>query len=153
VIVSSGVGNRPGPWQASYASSKAAATRLGESLDLELAGTGVRCFVVSPGLVRTGMTDRWPDEMLRFLPEWGDMPEENFKPVSLLLNLLDAIATGAVDDLSGRFLHATDDLEALRAAVAAREEWEGGVPPVTAAARRARTLRMHPAEDGDPLST
>ena len=137
VLMSSGIGNVPGPWGTQYAASKAAVTRIGESLERELAGTGVHCFVVSPGMVRTDMTD-WPDDLLRWRPDLGELPETAWTPVARLLALIDAIAAGDIDDLAGRFVHATDDLDVLRAGVAASDD-------------RARTLRMHPAYDDDPM--
>jgi NAD(P)-dependent dehydrogenase (short-subunit alcohol dehydrogenase family) len=137
VLISSGVGNVPGPWATQYASSKAAVTRIGESLERELDGTGVHCFVVSPGMVRTDMTD-WPPDLLRWLPHFGELPDSAWTPVDRLLALVDVIAAGGLDDLAGRFVHATDDLDALRAGVASSDA-------------RARTLRMHPAYDDDPM--
>jgi NADP-dependent 3-hydroxy acid dehydrogenase YdfG len=137
VLMSSGIGNVPGPWATQYAASKAAVTRIGESLDRELDGTGVRCFVVSPGTVRTDMTV-WPDDLLRWLPQLGELPDSAWTPVERILTLLDTIAAGGIDDLAGRFVHATDDLDVLRAGLAASDD-------------RARTLRMHPAYDDDPM--
>ncbi len=138
VLVTSGIGNAPGPWASSYAASKAGVTVLGASLELELAGTGVHCFLVSPGMVRTDMT-RWPAALTRFRPELGDLPDEAFTPVSLFLSLVDDIASGRLDRLAGRFLHATDDRDRLMAEVGADDP-------------RPRTLRLAAAYEGDPLA-
>jgi NAD(P)-dependent dehydrogenase (short-subunit alcohol dehydrogenase family) len=138
VLMSSGIGNAPGPWSSQYAASKAAVTRFGESLALELAGTGVRCFHISPGMVRTDMT-QWPAELVLHRPELGDIPDEAWTPVERVLTLLDRIAAGSLDDLSGRFLHATDEPETLRAGVASTGP-------------RARTLRLVAAGEDDPLA-
>ena len=138
VLMTSGIGNVPGPWGSQYAASKAAVTRLGESLAQELDGTGVHCFHISPGTVRTDLT-RWPEELLRFRPELGALPDDAWTPVERVLTLLDRIADGSLDALSGRFVHATDDPDRLLAAI-------------VAAGPRARTLRLVPAEDGDPLA-
>ncbi len=137
VLMTSGIGNAPGPWSSQYAASKAAVTRFGESVAAELEDTGVRCFHISPGLVRTDMTE-WPPELVRHRPELGAVPDEAWTPVDRVLTLLDRIADGSLDDLSGRFLHATDDPEQLRAAV------EESGP-------RARTLRLAAAGESDPL--
>jgi NADP-dependent 3-hydroxy acid dehydrogenase YdfG len=138
VLMTSGIGNAPGPWSSQYAASKAAVTRFGESVAAELDGTGVRCFHISPGMVRTDMTD-WPAELVRHLPDLADLPDEAWTPVERVLTLLDRIAAGSLDPLAGRFLHATDDPEQLLAAVAA-------------SGPRARTLRLSAAHDGDPLA-
>jgi NAD(P)-dependent dehydrogenase (short-subunit alcohol dehydrogenase family) len=138
VLVTSGIGNAPGPWASSYAASKAAVTVLGESLEQELVGTGVHCFLVSPGMVLTDMT-RWPAALTRFRPELAGLPAEAFTPVDLFLGLVDEIAAGRLDPLAGRFVHATDDRARLLAAV-------GSDDP------RPRTLRLAPGFDGDPLA-
>lgn len=138
VLMSSGMGNRPGPWSSQYAASKAAVTRWGESVQRELDGTGVRCFVVSPGMVRTDMTD-WPEPLMDRLPALRDLPDDAWTPPELLLGLVDAIAAGELDPLAGRFVHATDDRASLLAAVDGDE--------------RARTLRQAPAYPGDPHAT
>jgi 2,3-dihydro-2,3-dihydroxybenzoate dehydrogenase len=58
-----------------YAASKAAATAFTRCLGLELAGSGIRCNVVSPGSTNTAMfTGMWPDgsaahRAVRGLPE------------------------------------------------------------------------------------
>ena len=111
-------------------------TTFGASLQQELAGTGVGCFLVSPGMVRTDMT-AFPESLTRHKPYLADIPDEHFSPVERFLGLLDEIASGRLDPLAGRFLHATDDLDALLAAV------DGDDP-------RARTLRLAPAYDADP---
>jgi NADP-dependent 3-hydroxy acid dehydrogenase YdfG len=138
VLMTSGIGNTPGPWSSQYAASKAAVTRFGESVAAELEGTGVRCFHISPGMVRTDMT-QWPAELVRHRPELGDLPDEAWTPVERVLTLLDRIADGSLDDLAGLFLHATDDPEQLRAAV-------------EATGPRARTLRLAAAGEDDPLA-
>jgi 3-oxoacyl-[acyl-carrier protein] reductase len=138
VLVTSGIGNAPGPWSSQYAASKAAVTRFGESVAAELVGTGVHCFHISPGMVRTDMT-QWPEELVRHRPELGDVPDDAWTPVERVLTLVDRISDGSLDDLSGRFLHATDDPDLLRAGV------ESSGPA-------ARTLRLAPAWDADPLA-
>ncbi|MDA8436622.1 MAG: SDR family NAD(P)-dependent oxidoreductase [Actinomycetales bacterium] len=138
VLMTSGIGNAPSPWGSQYAASKAAVTRFGESLAQELEGTGVHCFHISPGTVRTDMT-LWPADLLRFRPELARIPDDDWTPVDRVQMLLDRIASGSLDALSGRFLHATDDPDRLLAAV-------------RVAGPRARTLRLVPAEDADPVA-
>jgi 3-oxoacyl-[acyl-carrier protein] reductase len=56
----------------------------------------VQVFVISPGLVRTEMTDRFGD----------DMP---WTPPELAPRLVRELASGRFDALSGRYLHAEHD--------------------------------------------
>ena len=62
VVVSSNAARVPRAGMAAYAASKAAATMMVRCLGLELAGSGVRCNVVSPGSTDTPMHEAlWPD--------------------------------------------------------------------------------------------
>ena len=56
VTVASVMSILPLPYQAFYASAKAALMSLSESLSMELAGTGIECCCVLPGDVATGFT-------------------------------------------------------------------------------------------------
>jgi NAD(P)-dependent dehydrogenase (short-subunit alcohol dehydrogenase family) len=70
--------------------------RYGETLAAELGGR-VPVFVISPGLVRTAMTeDDFPD----------DAP---WTPPELAPRLVRALASGRADALSGRYIHAEHD--------------------------------------------
>ena len=75
ITVASYVGARPSPHLSAYACSKAALLRLTDSLAAELEGKGVTAFAMSPGLVRTAMTEPMaqaegiPDDA--FTPTWG----------------------------------------------------------------------------------
>jgi NADP-dependent 3-hydroxy acid dehydrogenase YdfG len=137
VVMASGIGTKPSPWDTSYGASKAAVLQLCSSVQQELEGSGVLLFPISPGMVRTDMT-RFPEELTRHVPELADLPDDAFTPVELVLGLVDRIAAGGLDPLAGRFLHARDDLDRLLAEVDARD------------GLRARTLRVAPAYDGDP---
>ena len=92
--------------QTAYGTSKAALAQLMESLDKGLAGTGVHAFNFSPGRVRTAMT-----ETLGL----GDNASLEWTPMEHAVEGFLAIARGELDALSGRFLHANDDLPALAA--------------------------------------
>jgi 3-oxoacyl-[acyl-carrier protein] reductase len=94
------------PTQTAYGVSKAALAQLTESLQAGLAGTPVRAFSYSPGRVRTAMTQTLG---LTALPPsaWTSMEQA--------LDGLVAIASGDLDELAGRFLHANDDFPRLRA--------------------------------------
>ncbi len=101
VITGSGSAYLPGGGgQTAYPTSKAAACRYGEVLANELRDR-VAVFVISPGLVRTEMTERWGD----------DMP---WTPPELAPQLVRVLASGRADALAGRYLHAEhDDIEEL----------------------------------------
>jgi short-subunit dehydrogenase len=58
VGISSIAGTRGFPASAPYCASKAAFTTFLESLRLDLTGTGVRVITVSPGFIKTPLTDR-----------------------------------------------------------------------------------------------
>lgn len=93
-----------------YSVSKAAGLRLDIALARELAGTGVHVFSLSPGLVRTAMSELRPDI--------DEIPERSFVPPERAADQVAALASGRYDALHGRFLHAKDDLDAMLAAVA-----------------------------------
>jgi NAD(P)-dependent dehydrogenase (short-subunit alcohol dehydrogenase family) len=128
----SGMGHRSRPhgqWSA-YSSSKAALGRFTESLAHAVAGHGVVVLEVSPGLVRTDMTETM----------WGPPDEQPWNPVGRVVDCVRRFARGDLDALHGRFVHAArDDLDALLAATdrIVRED--------------ARVLRLRPYGAGDPL--
>ena len=101
VITGSGASYLPGASETSYSSSKAAVGRYGETLNNELEGR-IPVFVISPGLVRTAMTeDMFPDDAPWTPPECAPA-------------LVRKLATGRYDALAGRYLHAEhDDVDAL----------------------------------------
>jgi len=91
------------PESTAYAASKAALYRFGELLAAQVVGRGIAVFTISPGLVRTAMTDYAGD----------DAP---WTPPELAPRLVRALASGRADRLAGRYLHAEhDDIEALAA--------------------------------------
>jgi len=96
VITGSGAAYLPGASATAYPASKAAVWRYGETLNDELDGR-IPVFVISPGLVRTAMTeDALPD----------DAP---WTPPELAPELVRKLATGRYDALAGRYLHAEHD--------------------------------------------
>jgi NAD(P)-dependent dehydrogenase (short-subunit alcohol dehydrogenase family) len=102
VITASGAAYLPGGGgSTAYAASKAAVARFGETLARELEQHGIPVFPISPGLVKTEMTQTFPD----------DMP---WTPPELAPRLVRALASGGADELSGRYIHAEhDDIEDL----------------------------------------
>jgi 3-oxoacyl-[acyl-carrier protein] reductase len=84
-----------------YGASKAALGRFGELLARQVAEFGVSVFTISPGLVRTEMTEPFGD----------DMP---WTPPELAPRLVRVLAGGRADRLAGRYIHAEhDDIEDL----------------------------------------
>ena len=110
--VSSYAAARAAPYETAYAGAKAAVTNLTESLAVSLAPHRVRVFAVTPGFVHTEMTKRIIEspEGRRWLPEAGE--REGLDP-ERFVRLVVALAQGHGDTLSGRFLHALDDLDEL----------------------------------------
>ena len=105
VHVASYSGIRPQRNASAYATSKAALMRLHDCLDLELEGTGVRSFAMSPGMVRTDMTE----DVIRE----RDIDESDLAPIEHGARLIVRLASGEADALHGRMIHVDDDLDAL----------------------------------------
>jgi NAD(P)-dependent dehydrogenase (short-subunit alcohol dehydrogenase family) len=85
----------------SYGASKAALGRFSESLAAVLGTVGIHVFLMSPGLVRTDMTEQFGD----------DAP---WTPPELAPKLVRVLASGRADALAGRYIHAEhDDIEEL----------------------------------------
>lgn len=113
----------PFAYAGAYATSKAAVMRFTENLAVELdaADTPVRAFAMTPGLVRTAMTEqflgtelgqKWMGHTGKYLEQGGDVPPE------FAARLVAAIASGRLDAYHGRFLSAPDDADQVDALVA-----------------------------------
>ena len=99
VNVTSGAAYLPGSGlraNTSYGPSKAALYRFSELLADQVRDLGIGVFPISPGLVKTEMTAWAPD----------DAP---WTPPELAPRLIRAIASGRLDLLAGRYLHAEHD--------------------------------------------
>jgi 3-oxoacyl-[acyl-carrier protein] reductase len=100
VNVASGAAYLPGSSSTAYSASKAAVHRFSETVANQLRGR-IPVFSISPGLVRTAMTDGFGD----------DAP---WTPPELAPQLVRALASGRLDELAGRYLHAEhDDVDEL----------------------------------------
>jgi 3-oxoacyl-[acyl-carrier protein] reductase len=105
VITGSGASYLPGATETGYAASKAAVCRYGETLANALRDR-IPVFVISPGLVRTAMTEG-------FVPDDAPWTSPECAP-----RLVRALASGEFDALAGRYLHAEHDPpESLRGRV------------------------------------
>jgi 3-oxoacyl-[acyl-carrier protein] reductase len=101
VITGSGAAYLPGASHTAYPASKAAVCRYGETLANELRGR-IPVFVISPGLVKTAMTDDAFSD---------DAP---WTPPELAPELVRVLASGRADALAGRYIHAEhDDIDDL----------------------------------------
>jgi 3-oxoacyl-[acyl-carrier protein] reductase len=97
VNTGSGAAYLPGTANTAYGASKAALHRFGETLAKQLEPHGIAVFTISPGLVRTAMTgDHFRD----------DAP---WTPPELAPRLVRELASGRLDALSGRYIHAEHD--------------------------------------------
>ena len=96
VITGTGASYLPGSTSSAYGASKAAVGRFGEGLAKQVEPHGVKVFVISPGLVKTEMTDRFAE----------DAP---WTPPELAPRLVLELSSGRFDALSGRYLHAEHD--------------------------------------------
>jgi 3-oxoacyl-[acyl-carrier protein] reductase len=97
VITGSGASYLPGSTSSAYAASKAAVGRFGEVLAKQAGPDGVKVFVISPGLVRSEMTE-------------GQFPDgAPWTPPELAPQLVRELASGRFDALAGRYLHAEHD--------------------------------------------
>ena len=96
VNMASGAAYLPGSTSTAYAASKAGVHRFSEVLANQLGGR-IPVFSMSPGLVKTAMTeDEFP-------------PDAPWTPPELAPRLVRALASGRLDALSGRYLHAEHD--------------------------------------------
>jgi 3-oxoacyl-[acyl-carrier protein] reductase len=84
-----------------YMASKAAVIRFSEALAAEVHASGVSVFAISPGMVKTEMT-------APIFADYWDLPDI-WSPPELTAELIEFIASGAINDISGRYIHASSD--------------------------------------------
>jgi NAD(P)-dependent dehydrogenase (short-subunit alcohol dehydrogenase family) len=103
---------RAAPYLSAYASSKAAVVRFSESLAAEVQQYGIAVFALSPGVVRTALTEHLAakEDFVRHQPRYRDVIESNQTfPPERAAELARFLASGQADGLSGRMIRITDD--------------------------------------------
>ena len=117
VNVSSGAGIGLGlDYFSSYVTGKTAVLRFTECIASETKAYGVAAFSISPGPVRTAMSEISLNspEGKKWLPWYAKIYDEgrNFPPESAA-NLVVKLALGEADALTGRFISVADDLDTM----------------------------------------
>ena len=105
INVTSGAGTVPFALNSCYPVSKAALFRLTDCIAEMTRERGVSVFAISPGLVRTAMTQ----DMQIF----KDVPDDKWSPIENAGNLCVFLASGKADRLSGRYLTVRDNIPEL----------------------------------------
>ena len=115
INVSSAAGNLPRPHSTAYTSSKAAVTRLTESVAISAQPYGVCVFAIHPGSVRTSMADYLVNSEAgqTWVPEFRTIYDETEIPAEQAGALAVFLASGKADLLTGRFLNVYDDINEL----------------------------------------
>ncbi|GAB3059244.1 SDR family NAD(P)-dependent oxidoreductase [Sediminivirga luteola] len=115
IDLNSGSGAKGTPAYAAYSASKAALFRLADAVDHYGRAHGLRIFEMSPGVIRSDMTAGMPMHAHRGEGDWTDPAD--------LTGLALALASGRLDDYTGRYVRAgADDLAALESARPAEGE-------------------------------
>jgi NAD(P)-dependent dehydrogenase (short-subunit alcohol dehydrogenase family) len=115
-IVSSGGVSDPHAYMTSYASSKTALLRLTEGLAKEVEPFNVKVFAIGPPAILTDMTRfivedpggrKWRPEFAQLFEHGEDYPPE------LVSELIIELVSGHADELTGRYIPATEKLSRL----------------------------------------
>ena len=120
VNVIGGGTSRPLPYGSAYSISKTGTLRLTECLAATLEGTGVICLAMDPGLVATDLTRFQMDSASgsKYLPGVAQrLRNGEHVPPAFAAQLAVEIASGRFDRLAGRAIGATEDLDAVEAAI------------------------------------
>jgi NAD(P)-dependent dehydrogenase (short-subunit alcohol dehydrogenase family) len=111
INVSSYAAIRAAPHIAAYGAAKAALVHLTNTLAAETAPFGVSVFAMTPGRVRTAMTDYMLESQTG--KQWTVMPTGEWLPAERAGALAVVLSSGKADALSGRFIHVLDEVEQL----------------------------------------
>ncbi|PYC67523.1 NAD(P)-dependent oxidoreductase [Micromonospora arborensis] len=131
VNINSNVATKRDIRYSAYGTSKAALLALSDTLAGPLRAHGVSIFDISPGMIRTDMSERMT----------ACLERNQWVSVELIVEAVVRVARGELDPISGRYLHVgVDDLTELVARARV------GLP------EGARTLRLLPHGADDPLA-
>jgi len=120
INLSTGAATVAVPHLGAYAVAKTALTRFTENLAAELMNFGVSVFAISPGTVRTAMTEYIleSDAGKKWLPWFRKLYDRGLDvPAEKAAQLVVQLASGRADALSGRLIEISDDLAKLVARV------------------------------------
>jgi len=117
INVTSTAANKRYPVYSAYGASKAAISHLTGSMDEATRSRGVHVFALSPGFVRTQMTEALADAP-GVRQHHGDgfrkaLDEGRHTPLAVAVEALLFLASGEGDALAGRQIDARDDLRQL----------------------------------------
>jgi NAD(P)-dependent dehydrogenase (short-subunit alcohol dehydrogenase family) len=112
VNVSSYAAVRPSPHMSAYGSAKAAVLHLTNTLAAETKPYSISVFAITPGTVRTTLTEQLTSSAAgqKWLPR---IPPERWLSPERVAQLVVFLASGQADRLSGRFIHVLDDVAEL----------------------------------------
>ena len=122
INITSRAGSQAAPYHSAYACSRAALFSLTEALAGELAEHAIAVFAMTPGIVRTQLTSEILESEggRRWLGKFADVVRDGQAWVDprVVGHAVVELATGRADVLSGRWIHAGENLDALLAAAA-----------------------------------
>jgi NAD(P)-dependent dehydrogenase (short-subunit alcohol dehydrogenase family) len=120
INVSSGAGLAGGPYDSAYRVSKTGIMRLTECMALEAAPHGISVFSIHPGVLGTTLhhSATMTPEGRKYLPQFGEMAARGASDPALAADCCVYLASGAADELTGRYFSATADYKALAARAA-----------------------------------
>jgi NAD(P)-dependent dehydrogenase (short-subunit alcohol dehydrogenase family) len=119
IVISSGAALGATPYTSPYRVSKAALLRLAEILALEVKDHGISVFSIHPGVINSTILDSAArtEEGRKWVPHMAKMVESGnvFTGTEQCAECCAFLASGAADTLTGRYISATEDYEALAA--------------------------------------
>lgn len=113
INMGSAVGIRAEPMASCYSTSKAALLRLTDCMAFGVEDAGVQVFAISPGWVWTDMTRDTEKQIRAQDPNFEGVDDQYVYPPEDAAMLIARLATGEADALTGRFIHVSEDLDAM----------------------------------------